>query len=207
MQKILEKVERRLGEHLFLKGERCSGPKCALTRRPSVPGMHGKKRRRRGGSEFGKLLSEKQKVRFLYGLDDHDIERYVEKAAGASGVFSSNFLRMLESRLDNVVFRTGMVESRRIARQLVRHGHVLVNGRRASIPSMRIRKGDVISFKERILASPVFVHLESRLKKYEAPRWITLNKERREALIVDVPDVDELAVSHDATKIKEFYSR
>ena len=211
MTRVLEKVERRLGEKLFLKGHRCLGPKCAYIRRGYPPGLHGNKkkggRRRRGLSEYGELLREKQKVRYLYGLDDKDIARYSKKAASTSGVFSSNLLRMLESRLDNAVFRLGFTESRRIARQVVNHGHVLVNGKMASIPSFQIKKGDTIALKEKILSSPLFSELEIKIKKYEAPQWLELDRTNKTGKVTRLPEADDAGVSADVTKIKEFYSR
>ncbi len=205
MPKVLEKVERRLGEKLFLKGERCAGPKCALIRRNSRPGVHGKKRQRRGGSEYGTLLREKQKIRFLYGLDDRDVKSYSKKASGASGIFSSNFLKMLESRLDNAVFRLGFAESRRIARQLVNHGHILVNGKKINVPSYSVQKGDIISLKAS--SSPLFSELEVRLKKYEPPQWLKLDKVQKTGTVAALPEANEIGILIDVTKVKEFYSR
>ncbi len=210
MARVLEKVERRLGEKLLLKGTRCLGPKCATVRRAYAPGAHGKKkggRRRRGGSEFGALLSEKQKVRYLYGLDDREVERYSKKAASMSGVFSSNFLELLETRLDNTLFRLGLTESRRIARQVVGHRHVTVNGKTVNIPSYRVRKGDVIALKERIVASPLFSELDARLKNYVPPAWLNLNPSQKKGEVVKMPEAEDAAITVDVTKVKEFYSR
>ena len=211
MSRVLEKVERRLGEKLFLKGHRCLGPKCAYIRRGYPPGLHGKKksggRHRRGLSEYGELLREKQKIRYLYGLGDKDIARYSKKAASTSGVFSSNLLRMLESRLDNAVFRLGFTESRRIARQVVNHGHVLVNSKMVSIPSFQIKRGDTIALKEKILSSPLFSELEIKIKKYEAPQWLELDRTNKAGKVTRLPEADDAGVSADVTKIKEFYSR
>jgi small subunit ribosomal protein S4 len=210
MTRVLEKVERRLGEKLFLKGQRCLGPKCAHIRRGYPPGVHGKKKgggRRRGLSEYGELLREKQKVRYLYGLDDKDIARYAKLAAERSGVFSSNLLRMLESRLDNAVFRLGLTESRRIARQVVNHGHVTVNGQKVSIPSFQVKKGDILGLKEKILSSPLFSELEIRIKKYEAPPWLELDRTKKTGTVVRLPEADDAGITADVTKIKEFYSR
>lgn len=206
MPKILEKTERRLGEKLFLKGDRCIGPKCALTRRSYPPGSHGKKRRR-GLSEFGELLREKQRVRFLYGLDDKDVKRYTKEAALKSGVFSSNFWRMLESRLDNAVFRLGLAPSRRVARQMVLHGHIMLNGRAVNIPSVQLKKDDILSIKESSLSSPLFGELDSRLKKIEAPSWLLPDKAQKSGKVVAVPETESLETYFNATKIKEFYSR
>lgn len=209
MPRILEKVERRLGEKLFLKGSRCIGPKCASVRRAYPPGAHGKKKRgrRRGSSEFGSLLSEKQKVRYLYGLDDREVEKYSKKAASMPGVFSSNFLQLLETRLDNVLFRLGFTESRRIARQVVGHGHVLVNGRTVNIPSYRVRQEDAVALKEKIISSPLFSELGARLKNYEPPKWLTLDKAQKSGRVVRMPEAEDADITVDVTKVKEFYSR
>ncbi len=210
MSKVLEKVERRLGEKLSLKGQRCFGPKCALTRRAYPPGAHGKsksKSRKRGLSEYGGLLREKQKIRFLYGLDDKDVKRYTEEAARRPGVFSSRFLQMLESRLDNAIFRLGFAESRRQARHLVSYGHVAVNGKAVTIPSYRVKKGDVITLKGKSLQSGILLGLEMRLKKYEPPAWLKLDKSKNEGVVVSAPEVESTELTVDITKIKEFYSR
>jgi len=208
MSKVLEKVERRLEEKLFLKGERCAGPKCAAVRRNYPPGMHGKSsRQKRGLSEYGKLLRYKQIVRFFYGLDDRDIRRYTKKAASEPGVFSSNFLQILERRLDNVVFRLGFAESRAQARHLVSYGHILVNGKRVNIPSYQVKKGEVITLKKSSLSSPLFAELDSRIKKIEVPAWLELDKTTKTGRVVDLPETSELETQLDATKIKEFYSR
>ncbi len=204
--KVLEKVERRLGEKLFLKGDRCIGPKCAVTRRGYPPGIHGKKRKR-GLSEYGLLLREKQKVRYLYGLDDKDMKRYTKEAVSKPGIFGSNLLRLLESRLDNVVFRAGFSESRRIARRLVSDGHMRVNGKTLNIPSARMKKGDIVSIKEKIIGRGPLAELEPRLKKYEPPSWLDLDKNKKEVKVAHEPQVNELEVQLDVTKIKEFYSR
>lgn len=211
MPKILEKVERRLGEKLFLKADRCFGPKCALIRRAVPPGVHGKgqgRRGRRGGSEYDKMLRAKQKVRYLYGLDDKDVARYTKKAVSMAGVFSSNFLMMLEARLDNVVFRSGLAPSRRTARQIVSHGHIAVNDRIINIPSFQVKKGDRISIKEKSLRSPLFSGIEVRLKNYEPPSWLVLDKNKKEAVIGDTPlPPEDRETLFEVTKIKEFYSR
>ncbi|MDP3710154.1 MAG: 30S ribosomal protein S4 [bacterium] len=206
MAKILEKTERRLGEKLFIKGARCAGPKCALVRKSNPPGIHGKKRRR-GLSEYGQLLKEKQKVRFLYGLDDKDIARYSREAVQKSGLFSDVLITSLESRLDNVVYRLGFAESRRQSRQLVGHGHVTVNGRTLSIPSYQLKKNDQISLKDRSLSGPIFENLTEKLKKYEPPKWLGLDKDKKVGTVMGKPELDSMEISADIMKIKEFYSR
>ena len=208
MVKILEKVERRLGEKLFIKGDRCLGPKCVTVRRAYPPGVHGKRRtRRREGTGYGLLLAEKQKLRFLYGLDDREIARYSNKASTKKGIYASNILQMLEARFDNIVFRLGLADSRRSGRQLITHGHVLVNGKVVHIPSYTVRKGDVISLKERILKSPLYAHFNERIKKYEPPQWLILDKVKKTGTLKDAPYADDWGLTIDVAKIKEFYSR
>lgn len=206
MPKILEKVERRLGEKLFLKGDRCSGPKCAAVRHPRPPGMHGKTRRR-APSEFGQYLRGKQKIRFLYGLDDQDLNRYVKEAETARGIFAAEFLRLLEGRLDNVVFRLGFTSSRRAARQSVSHGHIFVNGKRVTIPSYRVKTGDAVSINPRARESSHFADLELRLKKYTPPAWLFLEKDKTLGKMTGFPEPEEAGITEELTRVKEFYSR
>lgn len=206
MPRILEKKERALGEKLFLKGERCAGVKCVTVRRNYPPGAHGK-RKRRASSEFGTLLREKQKVRFLYAIDDATARRYSKEAAFAKGVFSANFWKILESRLDNVVFRLGFSVSRRAAKQAISHGHVLVNGRTVTIPSFRVKAGDSISLKERTARLGLFPDLESKLARQQTPQWLEIDPAKKTGRVVKTPDVSEIASIFDATKVKEFYSR
>ena len=205
MTKVLEKVERRLGEKLFIKGDRCVGPKCALVRRTFAPGVHGKGRRREP-SEFGQLMREKQKVRFAYGLDDKDLKRYITIATSQKGTFGTNMLKLLERRLDNVVFRLGFGDSRRMARQIIGHGHIMVNGRIVSIPSYQVKKGSVIAIKERSLAT-MFKGIDERLRSYAAPRWLSLDKSKKTGTMTADPEADDVQTTVDITKVKEFYSR
>lgn len=205
--KILEKKERRLGERLHLKGERCLGAKCAAVRRNYPPGIQGKSKRRRASSEYSNLMREKQKVRFMYGLDAKDVARYSKEAVSKPGIFSQLFMRLVEGRLDNVVFRLGFADSRRIARQMVSHGHIAVDGKNLNIPSSRVKKGQVVSIKEKSLSSPLFSNLGAKLKKYEAPKWLNLEKDKRSGKVISLPEIDEGEVVADVMKIKEFYSR
>ncbi len=210
MPRILEKTERRLGEKLFLKGDRCIGPKCAAARRAYPPGVHGKKRTRggRGGaSEFSVLMREKQKVRLFYGLDDHDIKRYAEKASAKRGIFSDIFLRMMESRLDTMVWRMGLADSRRGARQAVVHGRILVNGKIVRSPASQVRTADVVSLHERPGKNAVSTVIAERLKHYQPPAWITLNPAKMAGTVAGTPQSDQIGITFDITKIREFYSR
>lgn len=209
MPRILEKRERRLGEKLFLKGDRCIGPKCAAVRRAYPPGIHGKKRSRggRGGaSEFSLLLREKQKVHFFYGLDGNEIRRYVKKASAKNGVFSDIFLRMAESRLDTVVWRAGLGASRREARQMITHGHILVDGKIVRSPAYQTGIGDAVSVKDRPGKTAQAEAVE-RIKHHAPPAWIALNRERRSGTLVSLPQPDQIGMTFDITKIREFYSR
>ncbi|OGZ97320.1 MAG: hypothetical protein A3J10_00870 [Candidatus Sungbacteria bacterium RIFCSPLOWO2_02_FULL_54_10] len=209
MPRILEKVERRLGEKLFLKGERCLGPKCACTRRAFPPGPKGSKRARgRGPSEYGELMREKQKMRFFYGLDDAEVKRYVDRASHETGLFSANFLRMIERRLDVIVWRLGLAPSRRSARQLIGHGHIAVNGRGVSVPSYAVRLGEKIGLTARgQKAHPMPQGAEAQPRHVSLPRWLALDAGQGEGTIAGMPEPDELGHSFDVVKIKEFYSR
>ena len=208
MPKVLEKVERRLGEKLFLKGERCVGAKCAAVRRGYPPGAHGKKRAsRRAGSEYGQMLREKQKVRFFYGLDDRKVERYSKEAARRGGLFGKELMRLLETRLDNAVFRLGFAESRRSARMMVSHGHITVNGRILNIPSYRVKKGEEVAIREISLALSLFEGLEARLKKIETPRWLNLDRSKKSGKMISLPEAEDQREIFAFAKVKEFYSR
>jgi len=208
MPRILEKVERRLGEKLFLKGDRCVGPKCAMIRRAYPPGIHGKKRSRgRGSSEYRELLREKQKVRFFYSLDDGQIKRYVEKASSRGGVFGENLLRALERRLDVVVWRLGFTPSRRTARQAISHGHITVNGRPISSSSYAVEKGDVVGLGGRGMKSGMFRAFVEGQHTPPPPSWLALNKEKAQGSVAGLPAAEELGFSFDLAKVKEFYSQ
>lgn len=212
MPKILEKVERRLGERLFLKGERCSGPKCAYARRAYPPGAHGKKRGKGRGrrgelSDYGRLLKEKKKTQYWYGVDDRVIKRYSREAASRPGIFSARFLERLERRLDNVLFRAGFVLSRGTARQTINHGHITVDGVTVNIPSFQVRKGNVVAIKERAARGGRFADLEMRLKKYEPPQWMRTDSSKKTVVIVALPDFDTTEKIAEIAKIKELYSR
>lgn len=208
--KILEKVERRMGEKLFIKGDRCLGPKCAVVRRGTPPGMHGGKSKRggrRNRSEYGTLLLEKQKVRFVYGLDDREIERYSNTASSMPGIYSANFVALFEGRLDNVVFKLGFADSRRMARFLVSHGHIMIGKHKVNIPSYRVRKGEIISIKPSSLLSPLFSGLEQKLTKVQVPKWLSLDPVKKEGTVVGVPGLEDFIMNVDVAKVKEFYSR
>jgi small subunit ribosomal protein S4 len=183
---------RRAREKLFLKGEKCFGPKCSLTRKPYPPGIFGKggkrKRSPRGLSEFGAQLREKQKQKFSYGLRERQFANYLKEAQARGGGNIKTYLyELLESRLDNVVFRMGFADSRSQARQLVSHGHIMVNGKRIDIPSYRTKKGDKISLRPQSVKKSIFKDLEIKIKKYNPPTWINLDKENKVGEIIGRP--------------------
>lgn len=207
MPKVLEKVERRLGEKLYIKGERCLSGKCAVARKAYPPGVHGKKRSR-GKSEFGEQLSEKQKVRYLYGLSEQEIKKYFAKALAIPGTTSNHMLNFLERRLDNMVFRAGFTISRSIARHLISHGHILVNGTSITAPSYLVKRGDSIEIKESRIGMPVFAELAARLQKYQGPAWIEMDKESKKAKVIGLPAEDVSGgAGPDLKRVIEYYSR
>ncbi len=197
---------RRAGQKLFLKGERCFSQKCAMTRRPYPPGVHGKSFRRRM-SEYGQQLAEKQKVRYAYGVSEHQFKKYFKEIVKQKGDKEELFIRKLEARLDNVVFRFGWAKSRRLARQIVNHGHISVNQRKINIPSYQVKKGDVIKIKEKSKKLALFKNMEISLKKYETSEWLSLDKKKIEGKIKDEPKIDNLSEFGEISMIIEYYSR
>lgn len=197
---------RRAGQKLFLKGERCFTPKCSMIKKPYPPGVHGKKRRR-GLSEYGTQLAEKQKLRRIYNISEKQLKKYFKEAAKARGVVPDVLLNKLETRLDNVVFRLGWAESRPKARQIVSHGHILLNKRKVDIPSIGVRKGDVIKIKKSSLKTSLFKNLETKLKKFKVPSWLSLNKKELKVTVLGLPLRKEVEVPVDLSMIIEYYSR
>jgi len=175
-----EKIERRLKAKLFLKGERSLSPKSATVKRMYPPGVHGKKFSRRP-SEFGLQLQAKQKVRNTYRMLEKQFKNWVKEAVRSSDETTSSIVRKLEHRLDNFVYRAGIAQSRDQARQIVNHGHILVNGRRVSIPSYEVRHGDVITIREGSAKSKYFTVLMPQwIKNHESPKWIEVDKKHHD---------------------------
>ncbi|MDD5547528.1 MAG: 30S ribosomal protein S4 [Candidatus Pacebacteria bacterium] len=199
-----EKKERSLGVKLFLKGTRCNSPKCVTIRRPQRPGQHGKGRRRTL-SEYGQQLAEKQKIRFSYGLRESQMKRLFWEASKNPGVTGDVILQLLERRLDNVVFRLGLASSRSVARQLVGHGHIMVNGKKVTIPSFSVKVGDKISIRPQSKDNPVFKDLNATMKKQETPVWILLDNDKFEGKIVDLPK--EFEMPFDINMVVDYYSK
>ncbi len=196
---------RREGQKLYLKGDRCFTPKCAIERRAYAPGQHGQGRKK--VSEYGLQLREKQKARRIYGILENQFRRYFEKAERQPGITGENLLRLLERRLDNVIYRLGLGSSRSEARQLVRHGHFLVNGRKVNIPSYLIRVGDVITVREKSKESPRVKELLERAGDRTPPAWLELEAEQARARVVDLPTRDQIDATVQEHLIVELYSR
>lgn len=203
-----EKIERRLGVKLFLKGERSLSPKSAMVRKPYPPGMHGKNTFRKF-SEYGLQLSAKQKIKNIYRLLEKQFKSCVKKAMRSRSETKQLISRTLESRLDNTVFRAGLAQSRDQARQLVSHGHILVNGVKTNIPSYQIQKGEVISVREGSKKTGYFTTvIQNWLPKHEAPDWLKVDKNNLKFSVERLPDLNDSGLEvKDLQQIIEFYSR
>ena len=202
--RITCKICRRLGMSV------CGREKCALKRKPYPPGEHGRGSRhgRRGSSEFGLQLREKQKMKFLYGLRETQFKNYVSEASLRSGNASDNLYQILESRLDNAVYRLGFAASRAFARQMVNHGHIMVNGRKVNIPSYRLKPNDMISLRPESAPKGLFRDLDLRLKKFNSPAWLSLDKEKKEGKVIGRAALELEAGSNlNLNSIIEYYSR
>ena len=207
------KLCRREGEKLFLKGERCYTPKCAFDRRGFAPGQHGRSggRGARGGqgreSDYAKQLRAKQKARRIYGIYEAQFRRYYGKALKARGITGLMLLQILESRLDNVVFRLGFASSRSQARLLVTHGHFTVNGRRTDVPSMTMSSGDVVSVRAGSLDATYFKELTSLAETRNIPAWLTRDLKSLSGNFLRLPERTEIDGNLNEQLIVEYYSR
>jgi small subunit ribosomal protein S4 len=190
---------------LFLKGDRCFSPKCGVERRAYPPGQHGQGRAR--FSDFGVQLREKQKVKRMYGLLEKQFAQTMKRASRMKGRAGENLLALLERRLDNVVYRMGFATSRAEARQLVRHGHFLVNGRKASIPSISLREGAVVSVRER---SRKIARIEGSLETLEGksvPQWLEIDKDNFAGVVKSLPVREDITMPIQEQLIVELYSK
>jgi len=218
------KICRGLGVKLFLKGERCLSPKCPTVKRPYLPGQKGK-RRKGPPSEFGKESREKQKLKILYNLGEKQFKNYVKKVLerkGRVGDLSAFLIKILELRLDNVIFRLGFAKSRVQAKQLVSHGFFLVNGKPVNFPSYQLKKGDVIKIRPQKTKKVIFQELKNLLKKYKTLSWLELDTqalakrgderssssiEKLEGKIIGEPKLEEIAPPVEISVIFEYYSK
>lgn len=197
------KLCRREGQKLFLKGERCYSTKCALEKRNYAPGQHGQARKKQ--SEYGNQLREKQKAKRFYGVQETQFRNMFDKAAKKSGKTGENLLIMLETRLDNAVFRLGFAASRKEARQLVTHGHFTINGKKANIPSMEVKAGDVIAVKSRSQQSPKFKEIKDM--QITVPQWMDVDVNKLEGKILALPTREQIDTPIAEHLIVELYSK
>ncbi|MBC7104600.1 MAG: 30S ribosomal protein S4, partial [Firmicutes bacterium] len=193
------------GIKLYLKGDRCYTRSCALERRGYAPGQHGHARKK--ATEYGLQLREKQKAKRIYGVLEAQFRNYFERAERQAGITGENLLRFLERRLDNVVYRAGLAASRSEARQLVRHGHFTVNGRKVDIPSYLVRPGDVVAVRERSRNSARIKELVERAADQRPPAWLSYDAERAEIRVLALPARDQIDVPVQEHLIVELYSR
>jgi small subunit ribosomal protein S4 len=201
---------RREGEKLYLKGERCFTPKCAVDKRAFPPGQHGRTNTRGGNrtgreSDFARQLRAKQKARRIYGVMERQFRRYIETAQGRRGLTGLNLLQILESRLDNVIYRLGFATSRPQARLLVTHGHFTVNGRRTDVPSMLLKEGDEIAVREGSSSLTYFKNLNA--ENQNSPAWLNRDLKKMSGLVGRLPERAEIDGSLNEQLIVEYYSR
>jgi small subunit ribosomal protein S4 len=197
---------RRAGEKLFLKGDRCGTVKCAMIKRNYPPGFHGPKGKKRV-SDFGLQLSEKQKAKKQYNIFEKQFRLTFDKAKSQKGNTGDNFLKLLEFRFDNVVFRSGFAKSRSQARQMITHNLFTVNNKRVNIPSYRVAIGDVVSIKPNKKKAKIFNDIADKLAKVETPGWVNVDKKGLTAKILHAPTAKEIMPNFNLQMIIEFYSK
>lgn len=195
---------RREGAKLFLKGDRCFGAKCAIVKRPTPPGQHGVSRKKQ--SQYGIQLREKQKARRAYGVLEGQFRGYFQQASRMKGVTGENLLTLLERRLDNVVYRLGMGDSRAHARQLVTHGHICVNGKKVNIPSFRVKLNDEITVRAGSQSMENMKQLREEGNRM-VPKWLSLDHENLVGKVIAMPQRDDIDLTIEEHQIVELYSR
>lgn len=200
------RVCRREGMKLFLKGTRCQMAKCPIETGRPVPGMHGQRRGRKV-SDYGAQLHEKQRLRRQFGMQEHQFELFFDRAAAKRGVTGEQLLQLLETRLDNVVYRMGFAASRRAARQMVVHAHVMINNRTASIPSMTVKAGSVIAVRERARSREMGTRNMEMTQSREVPSWLLVDAKKMSGELLRIPTRVEIAPIVDEQLIVEFYSK
>lgn len=200
------RICRREGVKMYVKGDRCFTAKCAIEKRNHIPGQHGQQQRKKL-SNYGVQLREKQKLRRIYGLTEKQFRNCFDKASLQKGASGENFLILLERRLDNVIFRLGLADSRKEARQIVRHGHITVDGKKVDIPSYLIKVGQVVAVREKSKTSPLFVELLESAKNKKAPAWIEADYEKIQGRIIGLPAREDIDTQVDELLIVEFYSK
>jgi len=199
---------RRAMEKLFLKGDRCFSPNCAMVRRPSFPGVHGKGSGRGQKSEYGLQLAAKQKIKRIYGVLEKQFRKHYDDVKNKEGIAGDLLMDRLERRFDNVIYRLGLADSRAQARQLVNHGMFFLNGKKNDIPSTALKTGDIITIKTTKKEKTYFKNIEQTLKnKKDFPSWMSFDASKMEGQITGSPKIDEIGVNVDAQVVVEYYSR
>ncbi len=199
---------RRIGEKLFLKGDRCQTPKCGITKKSYPPGIHGPKARMNKQSGYGMQLSEKQKTKKQYNLLEKQFKLTFEKGKKLPGDAGENLIKMLEMRLDNAIYKAGFAKSRSEARFYVNHGHFQVNNKKVNIPSFQVKKGNIITLVEKSKKSPHFKILDEALKKHIAPGWLNVDPTKLSIKILHAPTEEDIKKTNiNASMIVEYYSR
>ena len=196
---------RREGKKLYLKGDRCVSGKCALDRRNTAPGQHGAATKKL--KEYGKQTREKQTARRYYGVLERQFKNYYDEAARQQGMTGENLLKLLERRFDNVVYRMGLASSRKEARQLVLHGHFTLNGKKANIPSILVRSGDVVAVAENFKKSAKCKELVEALETKNAPKWLQVDKTALNAKVIALPEREDVDFDFEEQLIVELYSK
>ena len=197
---------RRSGEKLLLKGARCFTPKCAVDKRPKPPGQQTSRRRRRF-SDRAIQLREKQKARYSYGILERQFRKTFGSAEKQAGITGENLLVLMERRLDNVVFRLGFAESRQQARQLVRHGHIMLNGRKTNVPSCLVKEGDTISWRQGSQKTEYYKQLTQDIESRTVLNWLSLDRQNLTGQVLSLPTPEEIDARFDGKAIVEYYSR
>jgi small subunit ribosomal protein S4 len=198
---------RRTGVKLMLKGERCFSEKCAIERRNTPPGPHSSGKRRRKVSDRGLQLMEKQKAKYSYGTFERQFRRFFGEASRMTGITGANLLILLERRLDNVVFRLGFADSRSQARQIVRHGHIKINGQKTDVPSCLVKAGDSIEWRKESAKNEYYKVLVEKIEDKDIPAWLSLDKGNMIGKVMSLPAADEIRTNFDEKAIVEWYSR
>ena len=201
----VEKLERRLGVSLELKGERRLAGKSALDKRPYAPGQHGQRRTK--VSEYGLQLKEKQKIKYYYGVLEKQFRKFFQEANRQEGSTGENLIKLLERRLDNVIYRVGFATTRRFARQLVTHGHVLVNGKKVTIPSFLVKEGDRIEIKEKSKNNPQIKRAVELSAQTGIAPWVDVDKEKFVAVFTRMPEREEVNIPVEERLVVELYSK
>ncbi len=197
---------RYIGDKLMLKGDKCTSPKCPLERRSNAP-PGGRSRMRRRISDRGLQLKEKQKVRFIYGVLEAQFRRFLAEAERLPGMTGDNMLVLLERRLDNVVYRLGFGDSRQQARQIVRHRHIRVNGRRVDVPSYLVKAGDEISWREQSAKTELYKTVAEQVQSRDVPVWLRLEEQQMKGTVVNLPTNEDIDSRLSGKAVVEYYSR